>query len=81
MTENIINIHHSSLLVADTQASLKFYCGILNLNQLERPNLPFPGAWLEIGAQQLHYWNSKTRIQRRVDQNMGVETDMLHLMF
>lgn len=54
MTENIINIHHSSLLVADTQASLKFYCGILNLNQLERPPLPFPGAWLEIGAQQLH---------------------------
>ena len=54
MTENIINIHHSSLLVLDTQASLKFYCGILNLNQLERPNLPFPGAWLEIGAQQLH---------------------------
>lgn len=54
MTENITAIHHSSLIVADTQASLKFYCGILNLKQLERPNLPFPGAWLEIGAQQLH---------------------------
>jgi len=54
MTENIINIHHSSLIVADTQASLKFFCGILNLKQLDRPDLPFPGAWLEIGSQQLH---------------------------
>ncbi len=54
MTENITAIHHSSLIVADTQTSLKFFCGILNLKQLERPNLPFPGAWLEIGAQQLH---------------------------
>jgi len=54
MSENITNIHHSSLIVADTQASLNFYCGVLNLKLLERPTLPFPGAWLEIGTQQLH---------------------------
>ncbi len=54
MTHNILNIHHSSLIIANTQSSLKFYTGTLGLKQLERPNLPFPGAWLEIGSQQLH---------------------------
>ncbi len=54
MTQNILKIHHSSLIVSDTQSSLSFYSGILGLKQLERPNLPFPGAWLEIGEQQIH---------------------------
>ncbi len=54
MTNNITTLHHSSVLVADTQASLKFYCGVLNLKQLERPTFPYLGAWLEIGSQQLH---------------------------
>ncbi|KAF3982459.1 MAG: glyoxalase [Methylococcales symbiont of Hymedesmia sp. n. MRB-2018] len=54
MKENILHIHHSSLIVSDTQASLNFYTNIIGLKQLERPSLPFPGAWLEIGTQQIH---------------------------
>ncbi len=54
MTENILHIHHSSLIVSDTQASLDFYTQVIGLKQLERSDLPFPGAWLEIGNQQLH---------------------------
>jgi glyoxylase I family protein len=54
MSKNILCIHHSSLLVADTQASLKFYCDILGLKQLERPHFPYAGAWLDLGLQQLH---------------------------
>lgn len=54
MTNNILNIHHSSLIVSDTKQSLVFYTDILGLKQLERPDLPFPGAWLEIGTQQIH---------------------------
>lgn len=54
MSKNILCIHHSSVLVADTQASLKFYCGILGLEQLDRPNFPYAGAWLNLGLQQLH---------------------------
>lgn len=54
MSQNILNIHHSSVIVADTQASLKFYCGILGLKQLERPNFPYNGAWLDLGLQQVH---------------------------
>ncbi|MEO1880888.1 MAG: VOC family protein [Methylococcales bacterium] len=54
MTENILHIHHSSLIVSDAKASLNFYTNIIGLKQLERPNLPFPGVWLEIGQQQIH---------------------------
>ncbi len=54
MTRNILNIHHSSVIVADVNASLKFYCGVLGLTQLERPNFPYGGAWLDLGLQQMH---------------------------
>ena len=54
MTQNILNIHHSSLIVRDTKASLKFYCGILGLKLLDRPDFPYFGAWLDLGLQQLH---------------------------
>ncbi len=47
-------IHHASLVVADTAASLKFYSGVLGMQQTARPDLGFPGAWLQLGAQQIH---------------------------
>ncbi len=47
-------LHHASLVVADTAASLKFYSDILGMQQTARPDLGFPGAWLQLGAQQIH---------------------------
>jgi glyoxylase I family protein len=48
-------LHHVSILVADTRKSLSFYCDVLGLKQTERPNFPFPGAWLEVSdKQQIH---------------------------
>ncbi len=51
----MIRFHHVSLLVADTGLALDFYCGVLGL-ELEpaRPDLGFPGAWLNIGGGQIH---------------------------
>lgn len=51
---NITGIHHCSVLVADTGKSVKFYRDILGLQLIERPDLPFPGAWLAAGDQQIH---------------------------
>lgn len=48
------NILHASFVVADTKTALQFYRDVLGLEVLERPELGFPGAWLGIGAQQLH---------------------------
>ena len=51
---HIKEIHHLSLIVADTGRALAFYQGLLGLSLAERPELVFPGAWLTIGSQQLH---------------------------
>lgn len=50
----IAALHHVSLIVADTARALAFYHELLGLPLAERPALSFPGAWLQIGAQQLH---------------------------
>jgi glyoxylase I family protein len=51
----IQRLHHVSLLVADTTRSLDFYCGLLWLSCDEsRPDMGYPGAWLRVGAQQIH---------------------------
>ena len=51
----VTSLHHVSLLVADTVRALDFYHGILGMTVDDsRPDLGFPGAWLQIGAQQIH---------------------------
>jgi glyoxylase I family protein len=48
-------ILHASVIVADIDRALQFYCGVLGLEQdLTRPDLGYPGAWLRIGEQQIH---------------------------
>ena len=48
-------ILHASVIVSDTQRALAFYHGILGLAIApQRPDLGYPGAWLELGQQQLH---------------------------
>ena len=54
MKLNTATLHHVSLIVSDTDRSLEFYCGILELERVERPALGFPGAWLQVGGQQIH---------------------------
>ena len=51
----VLSIHHVSVLVADTAKALDFYCGLLGLElDMNRPDLGFPGAWVNIGQQQVH---------------------------
>lgn len=54
MSRHNFKIHHASLVVSNTDQSLKLYRDILGMQQTERPNLGFPGAWLQIGEQQIH---------------------------
>ena len=56
MSESVITaIHHASLIVQDTGQALMFYEGILGLEQdMSRPDLGYPGAWLNVGAAQIH---------------------------
>jgi glyoxylase I family protein len=48
-------IHHVSFIVADITRALDFYHGVLGLEvDSNRPDLGYPGAWLQIQSQQIH---------------------------
>ena len=47
-------IHHVSINVKDVPQATDFYCQVLGLEQLPRPDLGFPGAWLRAGNQEVH---------------------------
>lgn len=50
-----IAIQHVSMIVADAERALVFYRDVLGLSvDAQRPDLGYPGAWLTIGAQQIH---------------------------
>ena len=49
------SFHHVSVIVGDTRRALDFYHGVLGLPLADnRPDLGFPGAWLQVGEQQIH---------------------------
>lgn len=51
----VADIHHVSLNVTDTQRALGFYRDVLGLTELQRPEFPFGGAWLDAGSgRQIH---------------------------
>lgn len=48
-------IHHVSVVVADTETALGFYRDTLGLAvDPSRPDLGYPGAWLQVGIHQIH---------------------------
>ena len=51
LTKGVIrSFDHASVLVKDTRRALEFYIGVLGLEQdLDRPDLSYPGAWLNLG--------------------------------
>ena len=50
-----VGVHHVSVNVGDVDAALDFYVGTLGLvPRTDRPELGFPGAWLDAGDQQVH---------------------------
>jgi glyoxylase I family protein len=53
---SFLGVDHVSVIVADTARALVFYHDILGMKiAINRPNLPFAGAWVMItNQQQLH---------------------------
>ncbi len=50
-----LSLAHASVLVRDLPSALTFYCDVLGMSlNNTRPDLGYPGAWLEVGAQQIH---------------------------
>ena len=54
-TPLVTAIDHCSLIVADTSKALEFYTNILGLLvDQSRPDLGYPGAWLQVANSQIH---------------------------
>lgn len=54
-TPNLVTLAHASFIVADTERALRFYRDVLQLPvNPARPDLGYPGAWLDVGAAQIH---------------------------
>jgi glyoxylase I family protein len=50
-----LGIVHASVIVADTERALQFYREVLGMRlRPDRPDLGYPGAWLEVGGQEIH---------------------------
>ncbi len=47
-------LHHVSISVQDIDRARNFYGKLLGLKEIERPDFPFPGAWYQAGACQIH---------------------------
>lgn len=47
-------LHHVSLTVSDLERAKHFYSNILCLEEIQRPDFDFSGAWYGIGQQQIH---------------------------
>ncbi|MDG4812849.1 VOC family protein [Hydrogenovibrio sp. 3SP14C1] len=51
----VLGFDHVSIIVEDAERALAFYQGVLGLQSLDRPNLGFPGYWLDLmSGQSLH---------------------------
>lgn len=52
-------VHHVSIAVPDVDAALDFYTRVLGMTvRQDRPASLGPGAWLDVGGQQLHLLHS-----------------------
>ena len=51
----VTQLLHASILVTEMERARAFYEGVLGLRASDkRPDLGYPGAWYELGAQQIH---------------------------
>ena len=51
----VIGFDHVSIIVKDAEASLAFYHDLLGVTLMNRPNIGFPGYWVDLfSGQSLH---------------------------
>ena len=47
-------LDHAAVVVADVEASRRFYVGVLGMTEVPRPAFTFGGAWFEAGGTLIH---------------------------
>ncbi|MEE8580194.1 MAG: VOC family protein [Myxococcota bacterium] len=57
--------HHVSLTVSDIEKARAFYGDFLGLEEIQRPDFGFPGAWYAAGGVELHLIASPKDVQQK----------------
>ena len=47
-------LDHVTLIVKDLVLSRQFYCDLLGMREIDRPNFSFDGKWFQVGSAQIH---------------------------
>lgn len=69
-------IHHVSINVSDVAAAVAFYTEVLGGRlRSDRPDFPFDGAWIDLGAQQVHLIDGE--VPANLGQHLAVQVDDL----
>jgi catechol 2,3-dioxygenase-like lactoylglutathione lyase family enzyme len=82
-------LDHVTLVVKDLETSRKFYCDLLGMEEMDRPNFSFGGSWFQAGATQIHLIlehdesgpaGENTSIQKKSSRNhhFAFEVDDVH---
>lgn len=56
----VTGFSHVAIVVTDLDLARRFYCDLLGLVELPRPDLGVPGMWLRVGDLQLHFIENDT---------------------
>lgn len=60
------SLNHASLEAADPPGLSNFYSRVLGFKQLDRPDFPFDGAWLEGAGLLLHIIQEDPSVPKRI---------------
>ena len=70
-------IHHVSLNVDDLAQAQTFYVDQLGMRLLDRPDLGFPGLWLDAGGQEIHLLAIESGVRAK-EQHFALLVDNLN---
>lgn len=52
----LLDLHHVALKSADLEKTIAYYTDVMGMEQVARPQLSFPGAWLQMGSTMFHIY-------------------------
>jgi catechol 2,3-dioxygenase-like lactoylglutathione lyase family enzyme len=64
-------LHHVSVSVTNLDQAKRFYEKVLCLQEIQRPDFGFPGAWYTVGEQQIHLIVDPSSQTIRLDQTLS----------
>tara|TARA_R110000787_G_scaffold22459_1_gene65219 strand:- start:207 stop:650 length:444 start_codon:yes stop_codon:yes gene_type:complete len=58
------DLHHLAIKTDDVDATVAFWNDLIGSRSVDRPDFPFPGAWLQFGTTMIHLYGGKAAANR-----------------